>query len=261
MSQQIKLVWSQAFTVKRCVLYLLIILGLPVLQFSFIYEGYQFFLPIEVFEETLSGMIPMLFPVLAVLIFLPIFIAEYKDNYLTYVRTRASLKDYLLAVGFVNATLTGLVFFLMTIVTFVLIHYVEPIIGLVNYWSLSEKTYETSNAFSFLADIHPLLYAVLYAAWIGLNGAAYATLAYLLILVLEQVYLAISLPFVAYHIFNFVAGIMQAPQFSPISTVFPFNITEQPLWTVFVPFAILVVVNITLYLTMIRPKPEWIFQS
>ncbi len=149
----------------------------------------------------------------------------------------------------------------MTIVTFVIIHYVEPIIGLVDYWSLSEKTYETSNAFSFLADIHPLLYAVLYAAWIGLNGAAYATLAYLLILALEQVYLAISLPFVAYHIFNFVAGIMQAPQFSPISTVFPFNITEQPLWTVFVPFAILIVVNITLYLTMIRPKPEWIFQS
>ncbi len=69
MSQQIKLIWSQVFTVKRCVLYLLIILGLPVLQFSFIYEGYQFFLPIEVFEETLSGTIPMLFPVLAVLIF------------------------------------------------------------------------------------------------------------------------------------------------------------------------------------------------
>ncbi len=40
MSQQIKLIWSQAFTVKRCVLYLLIILGLPALQFSFIYEGY-----------------------------------------------------------------------------------------------------------------------------------------------------------------------------------------------------------------------------
>ncbi len=149
----------------------------------------------------------------------------------------------------------------MTIVTFVLIHYIEQFFGLVNFTSLSEKTYETSNAFSFLADIHPLLYAVLYAAWIGLNGAAYATLAYLLILALEQIYLAISLPFVAYHIFNFVAGIMQAPQFSPISTVFPFNITEQPLWTVFVPFAILIVVNITLYLTMIRPKPEWIFQS
>lgn len=261
MSQQIKLIWSQAFTVKQCVLYLLIILGLPTLQFSFIYKSYQFFLPTEVFEETLSGTIPMLFPILAVLIFLPIFIAEYKDNYLTYVRTRASLKDYLLAVGFVNVMLTGFVFFLMTIVTFVLIRYVEPFFGLVNYTPLSEKTHDVTNAFSFLVDIHPLLYAVLYAAWIGLNGAVYATLAYLLILSLEQVYLAISLPFVAYHIFNFVAGIMQAPQFSPISTVFPFNITEQPLWTVFVPFTVLIVVNFTLYLTMIRPKPEWIFQS
>lgn len=261
MSQQIKLIWSQAFTVKQCVLYLLIILGLPTLQFSFIYKSYQFFLPTEVFEETLSGTIPMLFPILAVLIFLPIFIAEYKDNYLTYVRTRASLKDYLLAVGFVNVMLTGFVFFLMTIVTFVLIRYVEPFFDLVNYTPLSEKTHDVTNAFSFLVDIHPLLYAVLYAAWIGLNGAVYATLAYLLILSLEQVYLAISLPFVAYHIFNFVAGIMQAPQFSPISTVFPFNITEQPLWTVFVPFTVLIVVNFTLYLTMIRPKPEWIFQS
>lgn len=261
MSQQIKLIWSQAFTVKQCVLYLLIILGLPTLQFSFIYKSYQFFLPTEVFEETLSGTIPMLFPILAVLIFLPIFIAEYKDNYLTYVRTRASLKDYLLAVGFVNVMLTGFVFFLMTIVTFVLIRYVEPFFGLVNYTPLSEKTHDVTNAFSFLMDIDPLLYAILYAAWIGLNGAVYATLAYLLILSLEQVYLAISLPFVAYHIFNFVAGIMQAPQFSPISTVFPFNITEQPLWTVFVPFTVLIVVNFTLYLTMIRPKPEWIFQS
>lgn len=261
MSQQIKLIWSQAFTVKQCVLYLLIILGLPTLQFSFIYKSYQFFLPTEVFEETLSGAIPMLFPILAVLIFLPIFIAEYKDNYLTYVRTRASLKDYLFAVGFVNVMLTGFVFFLMTIVTFVLIRYVEPFFGLVNYAPLSEKTHDVTNAFSFLVDIHPLLYAVLYAAWIGLNGAVYATLAYLLILSLEQVYLAISLPFFAYHIFNFVAGMMQAPQFSPISTVFPFNITEQPLWTVFVPFTVLIVVNFTLYLTMIRPKPEWIFQS
>ena len=261
MSQQIKLMWSQAFSMKRCILYLLIILGLPALQFSFIYEGYQFFLPIEVFQETISGAIPMLFPILAVLIFLPIFIAEYKDNYLTYVRTRASLKDYLLAVGIVNALLTGLILFLMTIVTFLLIHYVEPLFAFVDYWSLSEKTYETSNAFSFLADIHPLLYAVIYSAWIALNGALYATLAYLLILALEQVYLAMSLPFVAYHIFNFVAGILQAPQFSPISTVFPFNITEQPLWTVFVPFTILIIVNVILYLTMIRPKPEWIFQS
>jgi len=259
MINQIKKELTQAMTKQNMFLYLSIILLIPCIQFALVYDSYQFFTPEEVFEESVSILPAMLFPVLAILVYIPSFISEYKNNFLTYTRTRVHLKDYLMAKGIVNALLSGVVLFLMIFITYLFVRFIEPLVGLVQYTPISESTIEPSNTFSFLIGYSPLLYALIYALWVGLNAALYSTLAYFLILSINNIFVAISIPFVGYHVFNFVTGILQMPQFSPLSTIFPFNITAQPIWTIFIPFLILLLVNFIIYKVILQTKKEWVF--
>ncbi|TCI62849.1 ABC transporter permease [Exiguobacterium sp. SH0S2] len=259
MKQLIQRELTNIWTVRSLLVYATIIFIVPLVQFMTIREGYQFFEPIEVFEESVSTIPSMLFPVLAILIFLPNILAEHRHHFVTYTRTRVDLSKYLFVKGLVNAVLSGVVLFLMIFVTFLFVLYIEPMFHLVTYTDVTEGVIVPQTTLSFLADIHPLLYGFSYAVWIGLNGALYATMAYLFMLTLENVFVAISLPFLMYHILNFVAGVFQSPQFSPLSTLFPFNITAQPVWTMFVPFLIFVSLGVGIYVFRLRPRREWSF--
>ncbi|MCT4782114.1 MULTISPECIES: ABC transporter permease [Exiguobacterium] len=250
---------TNIWTVRSLLVYATIIFIVPLVQFMTIREQYQFFEPIEVFEESVSTIPAMLFPVLAVLVFLPNILAEHRHHFMTYTRTRVELSTYLLVKGIVNAVLSGIVLFLMIFVTFLFVYYIEPMLHLVTYTDVIEGEIVPQTTLSFLADIHPFLYGFFHAVWIGMNGALYATMAYLLMLMLENVFVAISLPFLSYHILNFVAGIFQSPQFSPLSTLFPFNISAQPVWTMFVPFFIFLSLVTGLYVFGLRRRREWSF--
>lgn len=259
MKQLIQRELTNIWTVRSLLVFATIIFIVPLVQFMTIRERYQFFEPIEVFEESVSTIPSMLFPVLAILIFLPNILAEHRHHFVTYTRTRVDLSKYLFVKGLVNAVLSGVVLFLMIFVTFLFVLYIEPMLHLVTYTDVTAGTIVPQTTLSFLADIHPLLYGFFYAVWIGLNGALYATMAYLFMLTLENVFVAISLPFLAYHILNFVTGMVQLPQFSPLSTLFPFNISAQPVWTIFVPFLIFVSLGVGIYVFRLRPRREWSF--
>lgn len=259
MKQLIRREFTNLWTPRSLMVYIGIIFIVPFVQFMTIRDRYEFFSPIEVFEESVSTIPAMLFPVLAILIFLPNILAEYRHNFLTYTRTRIDLSVYLVAKGLVNAILSGIVLFSMIFMTFLFVMYVEPLFHLVEYTAVTDGVVIPTTTFSFLQEIHPMLYGFSYAVWIGVNGSLYATMAYLLILTLDNLFVAISIPFLAYHILNFVAGIFQVPQFSPLSTLFPFNITAQPIWTIFVPFLLFLSIGVGIYLFHLRPRREWSF--
>lgn len=259
MLKQIKKELLNALTTKNLILFAFIIFIVPLIQFLTVYNTYEFFKPIEVFEESISTIPAMVFPILAVLVYIPSFISEYKNNFLTYTRTRINLNDYLVSKGIVNAILSGIVLFLMVFVTYLFVQFIEPWLGLVNYTPISESTFDVENVFSSLIENNSFLYATVYAIWIGLNAALYATLAYILVLSLNSIFVAISIPFMGYHLLNFVSGIFQFPQFSPLSTLFPFNITAQPIWTVFVPFTAIILINLIVYKVYISKREEWTF--
>lgn len=258
MFKQTKKELLNALTPKNLIVFVSIILIVPFIQFLIVYDSYEFYKPIEVFEESISTIPGMTFPILALFIYVPSFISEYRHNFLIYTRTRVNLHDYLISKGIVNALLSGIVMFLMIFITYLLVQYIEPLFGLVSYSPINESTVDVRNTFSsFIGD--PFLYATIYALWIGVNAALYATLTYILVLSLQHIFVAISLPFFGYHLLNFVSGIFQVPKFSPLSTLFPFNLTSQPIWTVCVPFVSILLMNIILYKLFLSKREEWSF--
>lgn len=102
-----------------------------------------------------------------------------------------------------------------------------------------------------------LTYGLIYSLWVSVNALVYSTIAFMLLLVVDNPFIALSAPFLYYHIFNFITGVFATPWFSPLSTIFPFNIIEQPLWTVLVPFSLLLFIIIGLYVFIIRNRKEW----
>lgn len=259
MLNQIKIELSKELSARKILIYLAIILVAPLIQFLTVYNTYQFFTPINVFEKTVSSIPSMLFPALAILVYIPTFVSEYNNNFLTYTRPRIDLKKYLIVKGIVNAMLSGIALFLMIFITYILIRFIEPFFGIINYAPMSQFNTKIINTFSFVFGDNPLLYVLMYALWVGLNASLYATCAYILILSLENVFVAITIPFLMYHIFNFVSGILSSPEFSPLSTVFPFNIVAQPIWTVLVPFLTIAFINFLICKLVLFSRKEWTF--
>ncbi|RFA32134.1 ABC transporter permease [Virgibacillus dokdonensis] len=257
LGKQLLVECKRTCTVKNILIWIGIIILVPTLRFYTIKEGYQFFEPIEVFQEMVSTIIPLLFPALVIVIYLPTFLQEQRNNFISYTRTRIPLNAYLLSKALMNACLTGLVTFLLIFIPFVFAMYVEPNLEIIYYSPIDENTIIPSTTFSQFLSYGDLAYGLVYSLWVSINAALYSTIAFMLLLVLNNPFVAISIPFLFYHIFNFITGVLAVPQFSPLSTIFPFNIVEQPFWTLLIPFSFLVFVLIGLYVFANRNKSEW----
>ncbi|WP_232713502.1 hypothetical protein [Bacillus xiapuensis] len=130
---------KRVYTVKNLLLWLAILILIPTIRFYSIKEGYQFFDPIEVFQEMMSTIISLLFPAIVITIYLPTFLQEQRNNFIPYTRTRIPLNIYLLSKGIINACLTALVTFLLIFLTFVFVVYIEPKLGIISYSSIDEN--------------------------------------------------------------------------------------------------------------------------
>ncbi|KPC97191.1 hypothetical protein LR69_04596 [Geobacillus sp. BCO2] len=128
---------------------------------------------------------------------------------------------------------------------------------MIHYSSLNENMHIPAVTFSQFLRYGEFVYGLVYSVWVAINGVLYSTIAFMLLLNISNPFIALSLPFLFYHIFNFVTALFDIPMFSPLSTIFPFNIEQQPLWTVLVPFLFLLVVSVTLFVFSIRNENEW----
>ncbi|MEH7383718.1 ABC transporter permease [Bacillus sp. JJ1533] len=225
--------WKKALTLNKILLCLAIIFIPTTVQFYYVKTGYAFYRPVEVHTEIIGGVIALLFPVFFLVIYSNSYANEIKDNFITYMKSRTKLSDYLLGKGIVNAILSFIVAFAMVFVSFVFIVYIEPSLQIIHYEIGSGTSVGT---FEIFLSHGTLTYGIVYSSWVALNAALYSTVAYVLTLIIKNNFLAISLPFLWYFIMNFVAGVLAHPEFSTTSTIFPFNIEQQPIWTIFVPF-------------------------
>lgn len=257
LSNQLVVELKRACTVKNLLFWIAIIVFLPTIRFYTIRNGYQFYKPIEVFQETVSTIIPFLFPAIAISIYLPSFLQEKKNNFISYTRTRIPLSTYLLSKGLINACLTGLVIFLLIFIPFVFVVYLEPNIGIIHYTPIDKNAIVPDYTFSQLLSHGDLIYGLVYSLWVSINAVVYATIAFMLLLTSNNPFVALSIPFLFYHILNFLTGVLGVAMFSPLSTIFPFNIVEQPLWTVLVPFLLLLIILIGLLIFVKRNQKEW----
>lgn len=240
---------KNSITSKFIIIWSLLIILLPIVKFWFIRTGYQFFNPVEVFQEMVSDFISILFPALVVSVFLPQFLQERKNGFITYARIRCSLGKYLISKAIVNAVLTGLVFFAVIIWSFIFAVYVIPNLHLIHFTNLSGNAHIVKTTFSQLLRYGTFTYGLVYSLWVSVNAIIYATLGFEFLLFTINPYVALSIPFLLYQLSNYLAGIFGFPEFSLLEVVFPFNIRMFPIWTALIPVALLLglVIGIAIY--------------
>ena len=241
----IKSEFNKAFKVKRVILFILIIFAPFIIQFLMIKDGYTFYFPIEVFEESFSGIIPLLFPIFSIIIYSDNYYKERKNNFISTVYTRTFFNKYIVAKGVVNFCITFLVLFVSIIIPFIFLTYIEPLLGLIEYTAVTNKTIlPTRNTLAVISEKSHILYAIIYSFWVAINGAFYATFAFLLTIFSTNYFTAMTTPIIFYHLGNFLLPTLSLEIFSPLISVFPFSIQQQPLWILFIPFLILFLINL-----------------
>ena len=220
--------------------------------------------PLQYFEFNISLFLPFLFPLFAILIFAQPFSHEFSNHYLLYTRTRIDLKDYINGKLISNASLVFLGFFLVVIALFVFSVYIEPQLGLINYRpelvvdSVAELARFDQGLFTFsqLMASSPWLFAFVYAGWVALNAVAYSSLAILCLLLIPNIFIALSIPFLFYHIASFIIALLGFPEFLFDASIFPFNVDQQSITTVLLPFSVVLILNILTYFLFLKRDRE-----
>lgn len=260
LKNQLSVELKRTYTEKNLYIWLSIIIVLPLISYFSMMTDYIYHQRIELFQSLFSTFIPLLFPVITIIIYLPNFLYEQKNNIISYTKPRVSLRIYILSKGLINAFLTGFITFLMVFISFIFARYIEPNLGIIDYFPMPT---DVSQYFTFsqILSVGDFTYGSVYSLWVSINAIVYSTIAYILMLLVRSNLIALSVPFVFYHVFNYVSGVLQVPQFSPISTIFPFNIEQKPLWTILVPFSFLLISLIGLLLFALRNRGEWVIYS
>lgn len=246
---------KSSVTIRNVLVWSLLILIPFIIRFLTIKQGYVFYESSEVFEEIISGFIPMLFPILLLAIYITSFVNEQKNNYLIYTKTRVWTPTYIVSKGIVNGILCFIIAFLMIFVPFIFAIYIEPLLGIVQFYPSGQNSL-SSSTFNFLSNSGLLSYGIGYSLWVAINGVTYATLTFILTLIINNSFVALSLPFISYQIMNFITGILGYSKFSPISTIFPFNIMSQEVWTTLIPFSIIWIIILSLIMYIWVTKRE-----
>jgi hypothetical protein len=228
------------------------LLVLPSLYGTVISGGYALTGPADFFTLILGGVLPLIFPLLAVAVYAVPFSHQLSNRYLVYTRTRIDIRRNLAAKAMTNLILAFVVFFLVAFVPFLWAFVLEPSLGVVDEYRQSlfgpdglPASPSANSTFSQLLTIGPWAYGIGYSLVLGLNGAIYASLGFLLLFLIPNRFVAIALPFVGYNIVTFVLAVLGIPQFSP-AMVFPFNLIQFPMWAPFVPFTVLAVLALAL---------------
>ncbi len=243
---------KRLFIISLSLIFLPIIIILPIINGTYIFHK-----AIDVHQQLFSSSpIPLLFPILIVPLYASSYANEKKDNYLQYIKPRTLISDYVLAKGVVNAFLTFAVAFFMIFIPFLFIQYIDPMIGYIHY-ETEFLNPVSIGTFEVVAQKSVFLYGIIYSLWVGLNGAFYTTIAYLFTICLKNKFVALFIPFLWWFIMNFVTAILWIERFSPVFTVFPFSITAQPMWTIFIPCAVLILIIATLITYIKKTRRVW----
>lgn len=177
-------------------------------------------------------------------------------NYIFYTHTRINFKDYIDEKLIVNSITVFSTFFVAILSIFIFSYYIEPAIGIITYrpdqligLTNQELLHYEEYMFTFsqLIKLSPLLMGIIYSFWVGLNAVVYSTMAMLSLVVVDNIFIALSVPFIFYHIGSFIVAIMGFEYFLFNETIFPFAIAQQSLITIIPPFIIVVGINLWLY--------------
>ena len=235
----------------------LLIIAFPVVSALAVADSYALTTPMQLFTMMLSGFLPLLFGVVAVCFGCLPLTWRLNHGFAALTAVRGSIRADLARRALVNAITVGGIFFLTVVVAAIVAFEVVPRADLVTFRPESMLNYPdgapfspaqirqddlSNNTWSFLYAAGWPLYAFVYATFVGVSAALWATAGFAAVLLVANRYLALALPFLAINLVDFPVQVAGMAQFSPLISVFPFNISAQPLWTAFVPLAVLALV-------------------
>lgn len=153
---------------------------------------------------------------------------------------------------------------MLALAQFVFLVCIEPYLSLVNYRpelvvdSVAELARFDQELFTFSQSIasSPWLFAFVYADWVALNAVAYSTWAILCLLLIPNIFIALSIPFLFYHIASFIIALLGFPEFLFDASIFPFNVVQQNIITILLPFSVIIMLNILTYLLFLKRDRE-----
>lgn len=250
--QQVKNEFKKTITLPQIILWSILILLFPIIKYIQIIDDYVFYRQLDVFLRVNSDFVPLLFPLLMILVYAINFIGEQKNNYLTYVSPRIPLDKYFYSKLIVNGCLSFTVAFLMVFIPFIFIMYIEPLLNITQLENPNGNPVPVTT-FEQLLVAGTLTYGVAYSLWVGINGMFYASFGLLLLMLTNKPLMSLSFPFIYYLVLDFITQMFGADRFSPSATLFPFTISQQPLWTVLIPFSLLLTINLVLFI-LVRKK-------
>ncbi|MDR0959615.1 MAG: hypothetical protein LBM23_04545 [Propionibacteriaceae bacterium] len=196
--------------------------------------------------------------VMAVPFTLP-WVAWIRNRFATYARLRIGARRMLAASYFGNAIVSFLVFFLIGFIPYFWVAF-----GDVTYhpesWHLltsedikeAEETYSTFSQFSAWGSWG---YPLMYSLWLAMNAVLYSAVSLSLVILVRNKALAISLPWISYLIAIYTFAVLWLEAYSP-TLVWPFNLTQQPLWHLLVPLTMMVLIAGTLVTTVLVRAPK-----
>ena len=240
---------------KFIIVWFLIIIS-PIIYNLFRLNQYSLLDSLDFFELTMTTILPLVFPLIVVIVYLVPFSNEITNNYLFYTRLRINVQRYLTIKFAANSIIVFVIMFSFIFIPFLFSFYIEPLFGIVNYEpetsglstpELIKNTYERLT-FSQLLEYGSFTYGFLYSIWVGLNGVIYATIGFFALLLVKNKFLALSIPFLLYHLGSFIIAVADFPFLLLDASIFPYNTVQYPILIVFIPFLFLLFLCFGLYI-------------
>jgi hypothetical protein len=242
----------KTFLQPTWVAFAIVIIAFPTVAGLIQQPSVQIQAPMELFELGFE-ILALIFPLLAVGLYVIAFSSETANRWIVYVRARTSLRRYLALKLCTNALVSFSVFFVAVAVWGLVAFGIAPRVGwapnglgpeLSGHQILDLTVHEAT--FSQVAAAGTWLYVLVYAAWVGLWAAAFSSVALLLLLLTNNRLLAFAAPLVLYWVDNVVLANLGLESLRAVTSAFPFAIRQQPIASAIVPLLVWAIFSATL---------------
>ena len=186
--------------------------------------------------------VALTFPLLVTLLTQPRLLDEWSNTYAALTRPRVSAADYFRARVLVSGVLAAAVFFAMTVVCFVVARLTFTDHG---YGTALVAPIEGRFPLSQIWGIQPILYPVVFSAWVAVVAGTVGAWCTLVTAVVSNKFVALAAPFVLWLAADFALAVLGQEELS--LPPFRFHIKQQPVWTEFVGWAAIAVVTVGLW--------------
>jgi hypothetical protein len=187
----------------------------------------------DVFGLGMASPLMFLLPAFAVLLCCTRLFQDIGHRYISAIRTRTSIRRYLLRSYARSALVAFVLFFLLSFACFLVAFYLWPSIGNPNvhpasYYLTPGSAIRDSYSrvsYSSILELGLLPYGLLYSTWVGVGGAIFAAMGIASLLLVKKRALAIAVPFLIYFGETVFATLLGSPQAALVYSLFPFGIT------------------------------------